>query len=271
MRMDLSMKMLERLQNMLPNIIAAAVIMLVGHFVNKFTLKMMSKGLDMKHVDNTVHKFLMSVVRVTILVLFSVMALSALNVPMSSILAAIGTAGITIGLALKDSLSNIAGGFIIMFAKPFKCGDYVVINKEEGTVDMINILYTRLLTIDNRAVFIPNSVASKSTVVNLTDEPMRRLELKFQISYSDDHNKAIEVIKDVLAADERIFDEPDAPMVVISEHADSAIVLLMRAWINTDVYWDVRFDLLKKVKEAFDANSITIPYGQLDVHIDQTP
>ncbi len=267
--MTFAERFLERLEDMLPNLLGALIIVIAGHIVSRITLKIMGKGLNMKHVDPTIHKFLMSMVRVTITVLVAVMALSALKVPMSSIIAAIGTAGLAIGLALQDSLSNMAGGFVILFSKPFKCGDYIQVGSDEGIVDMISMLYTRLLTIDNRAVCIPNSSVAKSTVINITAEEQRRLELKFSISYSDDHNKAMSIIREVLAKDDRILHTPDEPLIAMWEHGSSAIVLLMRAWVSTPQYWAVRFDLLKKVKEAFDENGITIPFDQLEISMRQ--
>lgn len=260
-------RFLNYIENMIPSLIGAAIILIAGYFVTKLTLKLMTKGLTLKHVDTTIHKFLMSVVRVTFTIIIAVMALTVLKVPMTSIVTAIGTAGLAIGLALQDSLSNVAGGFIILFSKPFKCGDYISINGEEGTVDMISILYTRLLTIENKAVMIPNGTVSKSTIVNLTAEEKRRLELKFSISYSDDHHKAMDIIRNVITADSRILHEPDEPLIAMCEHQDSAVILLLRVWVPTEQYWDMRFKFIEEVKEQFDANGITIPFNQLDVHL----
>lgn len=258
-----------RLEDMLPNLIAALIILIVGFFATRLTLHIMAKGLKLKHTDTTIHKFLMSVVRVTLTVLIVVMALSVMKVPMSSIIAAIGTAGLAIGLALQDSLSNVAGGFIILFSKPFKCGDYVQIGDEEGTVDEISILYTKLLTVENKAVCIPNGSVSKSTIVNLTSEENRRLELKFSISYSDDHHKAMDLIREVISSEERILDKPDKPLIAVCEHGASAVIILLRVWVPTESYWEIRFRFLEEVKEKFDENGVTIPFNQLDVHFDK--
>lgn len=265
--MTIAERFWARLEIMLPDIVAALIILTVGFIVTRMTLKLMAKGLNIKHVDPTIHKFSMSLVRVVLTVMVVIMALSALNVPMSSILTAIGTAGLAIGLALQDSLSNVAGGFLILFSKPFKCGDYVKIGSEEGTVDMISMLYTRLLTVDNRAVFIPNSSAAKSTVVNITSEETRRLELKLQISYESDIRRAKQVVLDTVNGESKVLHSPDEPFAAVWEQADSAVVLIMRAWVKTEDYWEVRFDLLERLKYAFDENGIAIPYGQLDVHL----
>lgn len=261
-------RFLVRLEDMLPCIIGALVILIAGYFTTKLTLKLMAKGLSMKHVDTTVHKFLMSVVRVTMTVLIVIMALSALKVPMSSIIAAVGTAGLAIGLALQDSLSNVAGGFIILFSQPFKCGDYVKLGDVEGTVDVISILYTRLLTVENQAVCIPNGTVSKATIINITAEDKRRLELKFSIGYNDDHHKAMELIREIVNSDGRTLHTPDEPLVVMCDHGDSAVKLMLRVWVPTAEYWDMRFKFIEEVKERFDENGISIPFNQLDVHIE---
>lgn len=261
-------RFLIRLEDMLPCIIGALIILAAGYFATKLTLKIMAKGLSMKHIDTTVHKFLMSVVRVTMTVLIVIMALSALKVPMSSIIAAVGTAGLAIGLALQDSLSNVAGGFIILFSQPFKCGDYIKIGNVEGTVDVISILYTRLLTVENQAICIPNGTVSKSTVVNITAEEKRRLELKFSIGYNDDHHKAMELIREIVNSDQRTLHAPDEPLIVMCDHGDSAVILMLRVWVPTEEYWDMRFKFIETVKERFDENGISIPFKQLDVHIE---
>lgn len=267
--MSMTERFLLRLEDMLPNIIAAVVILFAGFIITRVTLRIMGKGLNLKHVDPTIHKFLMSVVKVVMTVIIVVSALSAVKVPMSSILATIGTAGIAIGLALQDSLSNVAGGFIILFAKPFKCGDYVKIDTDEGTVDAISMLYTRLLTIDNKAVFIPNSNVAKSAVTNFTDEDRRRLELRFTVSYRDDFRKAEKLIREVLENHGKILSSPDKPLVVMDEHGHNGVVILTRSWVKTADYWQTRWDILEKIKETFDENGITIPFEQMDVHISE--
>lgn len=263
----MSDKFLNWLEEFTPHLIAAAVIFLLGILLDKLVLKVMHKGLSMRRTDVTIHKFLTSVVHTVLLIIIIVMALSALQVPMSSIVATIGAAGLAIGLALQNSLSNVAGGFIILFSKPFKCGDYVKIGDSEGTVDAISILYTTLKTLENKMIFIPNGVVSQSTITNITADDKRRLELKFSISYNDDHNKAMAILREMLNDEPRVINEPDKPLVAVCEHGASAIILIMRVWIPTDAYWEIRYKFLKEAKERFDANGISIPFDQLDVHI----
>ena len=258
---------LEKIENFVPNLVEAIIIFVAGYFLTKLILKIMSKGLNIRRLDTTIHKFLMSLVRVVLMVLIIVMSLSAMNVPMSSIITTLGAAGLAVSLALQDSLSNAAGGFIILFSKPFKCGDYIRIGDEEGYVDQISILYTRILTIDNQAIMIPNGSVAKSTIVNKTAEDNRRLELKFSISYNDDHHKAMDIIRKVIADEPRVKDSPDKPLVAMCEQGESAVVLIMRAWIPTENYWEIRFKFIEEVKEKFDEAGISIPFNQLDVHI----
>ncbi|MGN0594999.1 MAG: mechanosensitive ion channel family protein, partial [Hominimerdicola sp.] len=138
---------------------------------------------------------------------------------------------------------------------------------EEGTVDAISILYTRLLTVDNKAIFIPNGVVAKSTIVNLTSEDKRHLQLKFSIAYNNDYRKAKSLIAQALESEELVSNEPEPPLIAMCEHGSSSIIILMRAWVPTDKYWEIRYRLLEKVKDLFDENNISIPFDQLDVHV----
>lgn len=251
----------------LPHLIAALIIYIGGMIAMKIVLKIMNKGLKVKRVDKTLHKFSMSIVHVCLMVLILVMVLSALQVSTSSIIAAIGAAGLAIGLALQNSLSNVAGGFIILMTKTFKIGDYISIGNVEGFVDSISIIQTTILTMENKRVSIPNKLVSESVVINFTALEKRRLELRFSIGYDDDHKKAMAVVLSILNTNPDILSAPDAPMCVMEAHGDSAIILLARAWLPTEKYWAARYDVIQKVKEEFDRNGITIPFQQVDMHI----
>jgi len=260
-------KILAWLEHMGPLFIEAAVILIIGKITATLVIKIMARGLKNKHIDNTAHTFVMSIVKTLIYVFSIIIALSALNVPMSSIIAAVGAAGLTLGLALQSSLSNIAGGFVILFSKPFQCGDYIEINSTEGYVTAISILYTRILTIDNKAVFIPNGTVSNATIVNFTNEKKRRLEITFSISYTSDFDKACEVINEVIKRSSLALDTPAKPLIVMSDHGDSAISILTRTWVKTEDYWDLRYYMFENVKKEFDRNGIEIPYSHVDVTI----
>ena len=258
---------IDKFLDYLPHMVAALIIYIGGLIAMKIVLKIMNKGLKVKRVDKTLHKFATSLVRVVMMVLILVMVLTALQVPTTSIVTTIGAAGLAIGLALQNSLSNVAGGFIILLTKTFKIGDYISINGEEGFVESISIMQTTILTMENKRVSIPNKLVTESVVINFTAMQKRRLELRFNIGYEDDHRKAMEIILNILSSRPDIMRDPDEPMCVMEAHGDSAIVLLMRAWLPTEKYWAVRFEVIQTVKEEFDRHGITIPFQQVDMHI----
>ncbi len=252
--------------SMLPKIVFALVVLIVGIIITKLALLGLSKGLSKTKLDLTVTKFTTQVAKIILYLVLITIVLSLLGIPSTSIIAVIGTAGVAIGLALQDSLSNVAGGFLLMINKPFKIGDYIISNGVEGTVAQISVLYTRLDSVTNQAVFIPNGMAVNATIVNNNGNAERRLEMLFSISYNDDFGKARELIEDMLNKHPKILhDRP--PLVVMKEHGSSAIVILVRAWCASSDYWDIYFELNEQVRAAFIDNGIEIPFEQLDVHV----
>ncbi len=264
-------KYVDQFTNYAPYILGALLILTIGAVIIRFFVHFLWKVLSKTKLEETGTRFLVSAIKAALYVILAVMALSELKVPMSSIIAALGTAGLAIVLALKDSLSNVAGGFIVMFERPFKVGDYIEIGGHEGTVESITILNTRILTIDNKAVIFPNATVASATITNFTQQEQRRLELKFSISYDEDHKRAEEVILKTVVANPLSLDTPDKPFIRVCEHSDSAIIILLRVWVKTENYWELRFGLLSEIKDAFDAEGISIPYQQLDVHLDSAP
>lgn len=260
---------LEKLENFLPYLISAAIIFIVGMLITKIIIGIMTKALKKSRLDATIHVFLISLVRTVLYILVIIMTLSKLNVPMTSIIATLSAAGLAIGLALQGSLSNVAGGFIIMFSHPFRVGDFIEINNVTGTVNAITILYTRLLTVDNKAVLIPNGTVSSATIINYTQEDCRRLDIYFSIAYDEDFYKAADVIRKVIKDEPLALSEPEPPTVVMCEHGASAIKILVKVWVKSENYWTLNYDLILKVKDAFDEQNISIPYDQLDVHIEK--
>lgn len=251
---------------MLPKIIFAVIVLIIGIIITKLVLFGLTKGLSKTKLDLTVTKFTGQVAKIVLYLVLITIVLSMLGIPSTSIVTVIGTAGVAIGLALKDSLSNVAGGFLLMINKPFKIGDYIMTNGVEGTVSQISILYTRLDSITNQAIFIPNGMAVNATIVNNNGNENRRLEMLFSISYENDFEKAKRVIERELDNHNNILHEiPN--LVVMKEHAASSIVILVRAWCKSAEYWDVYFDLNEKVRAAFIENKIEIPYNQLDLHV----
>ena len=262
-------KYIDKLSDYLPNILGAVLISAIGAILIRLFIRFLAKVFRRTKLEETGRKFLLSAIKAALYVILVVMALSELKVPMTSILAALGTAGLAICLALKDSLSNVAGGFIVMLERPFSVGDYIEIGGNEGTVDNITILNTTIHTIDYKTVIIPNATVASATITNFTREEHRRLELKFSVPYSVDHKRAEAVILRVVEANPFSLDVPDKPYIRVCEHSESAIMILLRVWVKTENYWELRFGLLSEVKEAFDAEGIAIPFRQVDVHLDK--
>ncbi len=259
-------KFLNSLKDYLPTLIFAVVVLIIGFLLSKLCLRLMSKGLSKSKIDPTAHSFLKSLVRVVLYTIVLVIVLSILKVPTSSLVAVIGASGLAIGLALQNSISNLAGGFLILFAKPFKVGDYVMVGTAEGTVEAISILYTRLLTIDNKAIYIPNGQITNMTLINYTDEKLRRLDLTFSISYDNDFKQAEKLIESVVRKNAMSILEP-APVIRVSKHSASSIDIICKVWVKAEDYWNLNYDLNEDVKTVFDENGISIPYNQIDVLI----
>lgn len=256
----------EKLVSFLPTIFLAILIFIIGTLLNKIVLKILTRGLKKSKLDKTVHGFLRSMVRVVLYAFTLIITLSILQIPMSSIIAVIGAAGLAVGLALQDSLSNIAGGFILLFAKPFKVGDYIEVNGISGVVDDITILSTKITTADNKVIFIQNGTVSSATIVNYTQEERRRVDFSFGISYDNDFRKAITIIQNVVDKHNLILKEPE-PTIRLNELAQSSMNIITRVWVNSNDYWTVYYDIIEQVKLEFDMNDIIIPYNQLDVHV----
>lgn len=252
--------------NAIPTILFAILVLVLGLLVTKLALWILAKGMAKTKLDITVTKFIQQVAKIVLYVLLITIILPIIGIPSTSIITVIGTAGVAIGLALQNSLSNVAGGFLLMINKPFKVGDYIIVGGVEGVVSQISIMYTRLDSASNQAIYIPNGAASGATVVNNSGNKTRRVDLTFSISYEDDFEKAQGIILDVLKKNKKVLENP-APTVRMLEHGASAIVIATRPWCKSEDYWDVYFDTLEQVRAEFIKNNISIPFDQLDVHV----
>ena len=250
----------------LPTLLLAIAIFVVGCILNSVIMNFLGKGLEKSKLDKTIHKFLQSLLKVVIFVFVVIIVLTVLGIPMDSIVAVVSSAGIAIGLAMQSSLSNIAGGFMVLIGRTFKVGDYVKIGAEEGVVEEITILSTKIITVDNKDIFIPNGTVVNSTVTNFSYEKTRRVDHTFSISYNNDSKKAVEVIRKVAEKNTMILKDP-APFVRVSALGSNSIDIVVRVWTETENYWEVYFSMLEDVKEAFDSEGIVIPYQQIDVHM----
>jgi len=250
------------------NLVSAIVVFILGRWLAKLIVKALSKVMRRAKVDETLINFLGNVFYVALLVVVIIAALDRLGINTTSVLAVFATAGLAVGLALKDSLSNFAAGVMLIIFKPFKVGDFVEAGGSAGTVEEIRIFSTIMRTPDNREITIPNGQIYSGTIINVTARDTRRIDLVFGIGYSDDLAKARDLIWNVINSDERILKDPE-PAVALAELADSSVNIAVRPWVKTSEYWAVRCDLLEKVKQAFDNNNISIPFPQRDVHLYQ--
>lgn len=254
----------------IPSILLAIAILIVGIILTKICVKLMSKGLSKTKLDLTVVKFTTQVTKILLYVLLLTVVLSMVGIPATSIITVIGTAGVAIGLALQNSLSNVAGGFLLMITKPFKIGDYIISNGVEGTVSQISILHTRLDSVTNQAIFIPNGLAINAVVVNNSQNDERRVDVDFSISYKDDFELARQTITDIIKAHDKV-DKQKEIFVRMSDHGESAIIITSRCWCKNADYWQVHFDLIEQVRAAFIEKNIEIPFKQIDININALP
>lgn len=252
----------------LGSIVVAVIFMVVCFKLVKLLLRILRKSFERSKLDPSVAGFFISAVKIVLNVLIVLTAASIVGFQITSFITILGTAGVTLGLALQGSLSNLAGGLLILILKPFRVGDYIVENNThcEGTVVSIDIFYTRLITFDNKSVVIPNGNISNTSLVNVTEHDMRRVDIPFSVAYDSDMEKVkrvtIETIKDVdgYLPDEQI-------LFYIDEFADSGINMYVKFYATIEKFFDAKWDAMWKLKKAFDENDIEIPFNQMDVHM----
>lgn len=246
--------------------IMAIIVLLLGLSVIKFIVKSFRKTLNKRDVDSSLKPFLTSIVSALLKVMLIISVAGMLGIQMTSFVAVLGAAGLAVGLALQGSLSNFAGGVLILILKPFKVGDFIEANGFAGTVREIQIFYTYITTGQNQEIVVPNATLSNNAVKNYSFHDTRRIDMTFGIGYTDDIDKAKNILADLLNTDERILKDP-AYSIFIEALADSSVNFHLRAWSKNTDYWDIVNGLNEKVKKAFDAASINIPYPQMDVHV----
>jgi small conductance mechanosensitive channel len=247
-----------------------AVVLLVGgwilaSWVKRSMLRMLGRA---PRIDETLKPFIASVVRYTVLIFVIVAVLAQFGVQTASIIALLGAAGLAVGLALQGTLQNIAAGIMLLFLRPFRVGDYVDAEGLAGTVDEIGLFTTHMHTYDGVYLEVPNAQLWNRAIKNFSRLPTRRLDVVVGISYADDIDKAQAALLDLLRRDERVLADPE-PQVLVSALADSSVNLNLRCWTNADNYWALLFDTTKGAKQRLDAEGITIPFPQRDVHLFQ--
>lgn len=247
-------------------IIIVLLIWLIGKKLVKIVLGFLSKTFDKAHMDISLSKFLLSLSKFLLYAVLAVSIISAVGIETSSLVTLIGSLGLTVGLSLQGSLSNFAGGVLLLLFKPFKVGDYIVACGCEGTVQVIDLLYTKLATVDNKTVTLPNGTLANSNITNVASEPVRRVDVSIGVSYDTDLKKAKSVLENVIRNNENVLTDRDIT-VFVDALGDSSITLTTRCWTAGENYWSTLWALRENYKEAFDENGISIPFPQMDVHI----
>ncbi len=247
-------------------IVGAILVFMIGKWIARRIAKLLGTILQKNNVDETLSSFLGHIVYYALFIMVIIAAAGQLGINTTSFLTIIGAAGLAIGLALKDSLSNFASGVMLIMFRPFKIGDLVTTGGVTGKVESITIFNTILNTQDNQKIIIPNNLVTTSTITNIFGNSTRRIDLVMGIGYDDNIGEAKSVLETLIKADSRILSDP-APTIAVSELADSSVNFVVRPWVKTVDYWDVRFDLTEKIKLAFDKKGISIPYPQQDVHM----
>jgi small conductance mechanosensitive channel len=249
-------------------VLAAIVILIVGRIAVGIITGAIHRLMVRHEADLTLTKFVSSLVKISLMTFVAIAAIRALGVETTSFVAVIGAAGLAIGFAMQSTLANFAAGVMIIIFKPFKAGDFIEGGGSSGTVDAVQIFNTILKTPDNRKVIIPNSKMTGDNITNYSAMEQRRIDMVFGIGYDDDIKKAKATLERIISEDERILKDP-ASTVAVSELADSSINFVVRPWVKTADYWAVYFDITEKVKLTFDAEGISIPFPQRDVHLFQ--
>lgn len=248
------------------NFIIALVILFIGFKLANYLTKFVDKSLSKRNFDQTLRSFLHSILEVTLKILVIIVAADKIDVETTSFVAIIGAAGLAVGLALQGSLSNFAGGVLIILFKPFKLGDYIEGEGHAGTVSKIHIFHTELITLDNKKIIIPNGNLSNSSVINYSANETRRVDLTFGVGYEDNIGKVKKNLMDLANENNLVLKDPQ-PQVLLGELADSSVNFYLRVWCKTEDYWTVYFELMESVKIRFDEEGINIPYPQMDVLI----
>ena len=259
---------LPMIQDTAVNIAVAILIWIIGKKIIKWIKLILNKGFNKHQTDITVRKFLNPCINYILHAVLFIMILNQVGIPTASMVAAIGSAGLAVGLALQGSLSNLAGGVLILVLRPFNVGDYIIedTKKNEGTVESIGIFYTTLLTPDNKKVVIPNGTLANNSLTNVTGQTQRRLDLKVGISYDSDLKLAKKIMEEMFVTQSSRIQEKEF-LVVVSELASSSVIIEGRMWVEADKYWKTRWFLLEEIKKAYEKAGIEIPYQKMDINI----
>lgn len=250
------------------DILSGLIVLFLGLFISKLAVKSIAKVLDSRNVDASLKPFLTSILSWLLKAAVFIAAVNTAGFETTSFVALLGTVGLAIGLALQGSLSNFAGGVLILLLKPFKVGDVIKAQGFVGTVLKITAFSTVLKTADNQIIFVPNGGLANTSIVNINHENTRRVDFTFGVSYNDNITKVREALVSIVESESRILKDPK-PVIVLGELAASSVNFYVRVWVNTEDYWGVYFDITEKVKLTFDEEKISFPYPQREVHLHQ--
>ncbi len=264
--LDLFLELLPVVGYMAVQLIIILLIILVGRKLIKMLCGWTSKGLSKVDADAGIKKFLVSIIRVACYVLLIFIIADRLGVSTASLVAVLGSAGIAIGLALQGSLANLAGGILILFMKPFAVGDYIIFSNGEGTVKSIDIIYTTIVTADNKVITVPNGSLSNGVTTNVTKLDYRRIDLTVGISYGSDIKKAKDIMREIYENEALIINDKGIE-VYVDSLSDSSVGIGVRGWAKTDDYWNARWNIIENIKLEFDKNGIELSFNQLDIHM----
>ena len=249
-------------------LVVALIIALISFKIINSISKKINKAGEKGKLDKTLARTFAYIIKISAKVLILICLVGYVGIDTSGLAALVVSFGACVGLALNGTLSNLAGGILIILTRPFKVDDFIEAQGYSGTVEDIHITNTQLRTPDNKVVYIPNGALSSGTILNYSVKDIRRVDFTFSIGYSNDFEKAKSIVMDICTSHELTLDDP-APMVRVSEHGASSINLVARVWVKSENYWSVNFDILEAVKAAFDKEGIEIPFNQLDVHVKQ--
>lgn len=246
-------------------IIGSIIVFIVGRFIVSMLNKLVAKVMEKRKVDVSIKTFIKSLVNILLTILLIVAVVENLGVETTSFAALLASAGVAIGMALSGNLQNFAGGLIILLFKPYKVGDWIECQNVAGTVKEIQIFHTILTTADNKVIYIPNGSLSSGVVVNYSNQVSRRVEWIVGIDYGEDYNKVEQIVKEILAKDNRILSDP-APFVALHALDASSVNVVARVWVKSEDYWNVYFDINKEIYATFNEKGINFPFPQLTVH-----
>ena len=244
------------------------LILIIGFKIVKIIIKILNKDRRFNKFDKSVQSFIVSFINIALKCIVLITGLGYIGVPMTSMITLFGTASLAIGLALQGGLTNMVGGLMILIFKPFKVGDWIESNGISGSVDNITIFYTEISTLDSTKVVLPNGNLANSNIKNFTTNAKRKLCIDFSVSYDSDIDKVKKVLKEVIDKEDMILKDEEI-FIRLTQHSDSALIFTVRVWTENKDYWPVKFNLLENVKKAFDKNKISIPFPQIDVHMDK--